>query len=52
VSAGLTAAICATYGIPRDREHVIGHDEVPGSDHTDPGPNWDWTRFMRLVNSA
>ena len=26
------------YGIPKDRAHIIGHNEVPGTDHTDPGP--------------
>jgi N-acetyl-anhydromuramyl-L-alanine amidase AmpD len=51
-SARLTAAICAKYGLPKDRAHVIGHYEVPGTDHTDPGPNWDWTRYIRLVNLA
>ncbi|MFF8448430.1 N-acetylmuramoyl-L-alanine amidase [Streptomyces leeuwenhoekii] len=49
-SARLTAAVCARYGIPKDRAHIIGHHEVPGSDHTDPGPYWDWTRYIRLVN--
>ncbi|MEU9984506.1 peptidoglycan recognition family protein [Streptomyces sp. NPDC050856] len=48
-SAMLTAAICDRYGIPRTRERVIGHHEVPGATHTDPGPLWDWTRYMRLV---
>ncbi|WP_371551804.1 N-acetylmuramoyl-L-alanine amidase [Streptomyces sp. NBC_00554] len=51
-SAKLTAAICTRYGISKDRAHIIGHYEVPGTDHTDPGPNWDWTRFIRLVNFA
>ncbi|WP_409473721.1 N-acetylmuramoyl-L-alanine amidase [Streptomyces sp. HC307] len=51
-SAALTAAICTRYGIPRDREHIIGHYEIPGTDHTDPGPHWDWARYTRLVNSA
>ncbi|GAA2312154.1 N-acetylmuramoyl-L-alanine amidase [Streptomyces hawaiiensis] len=51
-SARLTAAICRTYGIPRNREHIIGHGEVPGSDHTDPGRHWDWKRYLRLVKSA
>ncbi|KOV75177.1 amidase [Streptomyces sp. NRRL WC-3723] len=51
-SAKLTAAICAKYGIPRDREHIIGHYQVPGTDHTDPGPNWDWVRYIRMVNFA
>ncbi|MFJ7150163.1 N-acetylmuramoyl-L-alanine amidase [Streptomyces sp. NPDC100445] len=51
-SAKLTAAICAKYGIPRDRQHIIGHYQVPGTDHTDPGPNWDWVRYIRMVNFA
>ncbi|MEU3252688.1 N-acetylmuramoyl-L-alanine amidase [Streptomyces sp. NPDC006997] len=51
-SARVTAGICARYGIPRDRAHIIGHHEVPGTDHTDPGPHWDWTRYIRLVGAA
>ncbi|MGW2224412.1 N-acetylmuramoyl-L-alanine amidase [Streptomyces formicae] len=51
-SAALTSAICSKYGIPKDREHIIGHSEVPGADHTDPGPYWDWSRYIRLVNFA
>ncbi|MDH6700305.1 N-acetylmuramoyl-L-alanine amidase [Streptomyces sp. MAA16] len=51
-SARLTAGICARYGIPVDRRHVIGHVEVPGTDHTDPGPHWDWKRYMKLVREA
>ncbi|MGX1133316.1 N-acetyl-anhydromuramyl-L-alanine amidase AmpD [Streptomyces glaucescens] len=51
-SARLTAGICRRYGIPVDREHIIGHVEVPGTDHTDPGPHWDWDRYLRLVRQA
>ncbi|MCZ4096022.1 N-acetylmuramoyl-L-alanine amidase [Streptomyces sp. So13.3] len=51
-SAALTAAICDKYGIPKDRNHIIGHVQVPGTDHTDPGPNWDWVRYIRLVNGV
>ncbi|MDH6219434.1 N-acetylmuramoyl-L-alanine amidase [Streptomyces pseudovenezuelae] len=51
-SARLTAGVCGRYGIPVDREHVIGHVEVPGTDHTDPGPHWDWDRYMGLVRRA
>ncbi|MEU2061536.1 N-acetylmuramoyl-L-alanine amidase [Streptomyces sp. NPDC013455] len=51
-SARLTAAICRRYGIPADRDHVIGHVEVPGTDHTDPGPHWDWDRYLRQVRRA
>ncbi|MEV8456998.1 peptidoglycan recognition family protein [Streptomyces sp. NPDC052095] len=51
-SARLTAAICARYGIPVDRKHIIGHAEVPGADHTDPGRHWDWDRYLKLVRAA
>ncbi|MEV6886486.1 N-acetylmuramoyl-L-alanine amidase [Streptomyces sp. NPDC051135] len=51
-SARLTAGICARYDIPVDREHVLGHVEVPGTDHTDPGPHWDWDRYLKLVRRA
>ncbi|MFC9925258.1 N-acetylmuramoyl-L-alanine amidase [Streptomyces sp. NPDC127190] len=51
-SARLTAVVCRRYGIPVDRTHVIGHAEVPGTDHTDPGPHWDWDRYLRLVRRA
>lgn len=51
-SARLTAGICVRYDIPVDREHIIGHVEVPGTDHTDPGPHWDWPKYMRLVSAA
>ncbi|MGW7489687.1 N-acetylmuramoyl-L-alanine amidase [Streptomyces sp. NPDC054786] len=51
-SARLTAAICDRYRIPKDREHIIGHVEVPGTDHTDPGEFWDWARYLQLVNEA
>ncbi|GHC45772.1 N-acetylmuramoyl-L-alanine amidase [Streptomyces flavofungini] len=48
-SARLTAGICERYDIPVDRKHIIGHVEVEGTDHTDPGPHWDWERYLRLV---
>ncbi|GHF50005.1 N-acetylmuramoyl-L-alanine amidase [Streptomyces mashuensis] len=51
-SARLTAGICARYRIPVDRGHIVGHVEVPGTDHTDPGPHWDWERYLRLVRAA
>lgn len=51
-SARLTAGICVRYDIPADRKHIIGHVEVPGTDHTDPGPHWDWKRYLALVRSA
>ncbi|QEU91659.1 N-acetylmuramoyl-L-alanine amidase [Streptomyces kanamyceticus] len=50
-SARLTAGICERYDIPVDREHIIGHVEVPGTDHTDPGPYWDWDRYISMVRT-
>lgn len=60
-SAKLTRWICLTYGIPMDRQHIIGHNEVPDPDgsgfggannHTDPGPYFDWTYYMNLVKNG
>ncbi|MFI1798750.1 N-acetylmuramoyl-L-alanine amidase [Streptomyces sp. NPDC020379] len=51
-SARLTADICARYAIPVDRSHIIAHSEVPGTDHTDPGPHWDWDRYLGLVRAS
>jgi N-acetyl-anhydromuramyl-L-alanine amidase AmpD len=51
-SARLAAGVCVRYGIPVDREHIIGHVEVPGTDHTDPGEHWDWDRYLKLVAEA
>ncbi|MCC3773938.1 N-acetylmuramoyl-L-alanine amidase [Streptomyces sp. UNOB3_S3] len=48
-SARLAAGICGRYGIPVDRGHIVAHSEVPGADHTDPGPGWDWERYLGLV---
>lgn len=48
-SADLTRWLCDNLGIPKDRSHIIGHIEVPSATHTDPGPHWDWNRYMDLV---
>ncbi|MFB9628496.1 N-acetylmuramoyl-L-alanine amidase [Nonomuraea helvata] len=51
-SAALTRNIADRYGIPKDRTHIIGHVEVPGTDHTDPGRYWDWTKYMQYVTGG
>lgn len=60
-SAALTADIAARQGVPLDRSHIIGHDEVPDPDgsgwggsghHTDPGSCWDWAYYMSLVGGS
>jgi hypothetical protein len=48
-SADLTRWLCDNLGIPKDRQHIIGHVEVPGATHSDPGQFWDWTLYMNLV---
>lgn len=51
-SAALARSIAKRYGIPLDRSHIIGHSEVPGATHTDPGSGWNWTYYMQLVQQA
>ena len=57
-SARLLAYLSRRLGIPLDRRHVIGHDEVPnpygpgrgGFDHhTDPGRHWRWRHYLALA---
>ncbi|MGW4643773.1 N-acetylmuramoyl-L-alanine amidase [Sphaerisporangium sp. NPDC004334] len=57
-SAALVRHLAAKYGIPLDRAHVIGHDQVPGtvlgatkSVHWDPGPYWDWDHYFELLGA-
>jgi hypothetical protein len=60
-SAQLAASICSRWGVPLDRNHVIGHSEVPdpnnpglfgGSDHhTDPGKYWNWTYYLATAQA-
>ncbi|MBY8883640.1 N-acetylmuramoyl-L-alanine amidase [Streptomyces sp. PTM05] len=57
-TAVLVRYLAAEYHIPLDREHIIGHDNVPGPQdgyvagmHWDPGPYWDWNRFMRMLGA-
>jgi N-acetyl-anhydromuramyl-L-alanine amidase AmpD len=58
-SAQLVAYLAHRWSIPIDRQHIIGHAEVPDpyhhgrfggvSHHTDPGRYWNWGRYMGLV---
>ncbi|GHE08014.1 N-acetylmuramoyl-L-alanine amidase [Streptomyces alanosinicus] len=55
-SARLVKYLSRRYDIPLDRQHIIGHDNVPGPTtstipgmHTDPGPYWDWRHYFQLL---
>ena len=60
-SANLAASICSRWGVPMDRNHVIGHYQVPDptnpllfgglEHHYDPGKYWNWTYYMSLARS-
>ncbi|MFD9125961.1 N-acetylmuramoyl-L-alanine amidase [Kitasatospora sp. NPDC059571] len=57
-SAALTRYLADRFGVPLDRQHIIGHDDVPGprqSDiagmHWDPGTFWDWNHYMDLIGA-
>ncbi|MBO8187846.1 N-acetylmuramoyl-L-alanine amidase [Streptomyces spirodelae] len=55
-SARLVKYLAKRYDIPLDRQHILGHDNVPGPTassirgmHTDPGPYWDWQHYFTLM---
>jgi hypothetical protein len=57
-SAKLVGYLARKYGIPLDRAHIIGHDNVPGTVpstiagmHWDPGPYWDWSHYFDLLGA-
>jgi N-acetyl-anhydromuramyl-L-alanine amidase AmpD len=57
-SAALTRHLAEKYRIPLDRGHIIGHDDIPGPTdafvrgmHWDPGPFWNWARYMELLGA-
>jgi hypothetical protein len=57
-SAKLVRYLAGKYGIPLDRQHVLGHDNVPGTVpstvrgmHWDPGPYWNWSHYFDLLRA-
>jgi N-acetyl-anhydromuramyl-L-alanine amidase AmpD len=57
-SATLVQWLAAKYHIPLDRQHILGHDNIPAlsgarmaSRHWDPGPYWDWNHYMSLLHA-
>ncbi|MBB3662078.1 hypothetical protein FB384_000982 [Prauserella sediminis] len=57
-SAKLVRHLARRFRIPLDRQHIIGHDNVPGTTpdnvagmHWDPGPYWDWAHYFELLGA-
>jgi len=58
-SATLVRYLAAKFDVPLDRQHIIGHDDVPSpqtaqltSMHWDPGPFWNWSHYMDLLGAT
>ena len=57
-SAKLVRYLAQKFDIPLDRQHIIGHDNVPGTVagtvrgmHWDPGPYWNWSHYLDLLKA-
>lgn len=57
-SAQLVKHLTAKHNIPRDRGHILGHDNVQAAKtsniagmHLDPGPFWNWQNYMALIGA-
>ncbi|OLR90581.1 N-acetylmuramoyl-L-alanine amidase, partial [Actinokineospora bangkokensis] len=57
-SAKLVRYLANKYRIPVDRQHILGHDNVPGTVpstvagmHWDPGPYFDWSHYFDLLGA-
>jgi len=51
-SAYISRRTISTFGVLLRHDTVngiMGHVEVPGATHTDPGPYWDWLYYLALV---
>lgn len=52
-SAKLSAYLADKYNIPKEHGFIVGHGEAPDcSDHSDPGPGWNWAHYIDLVKTG
>lgn len=51
-SARIVCDMAARWDIKLDREHVISHQQIDPARRTDPGPHWDWTYYMSLLEAC
>lgn len=57
-SAALVRYLAHRFDVPLDRQHIIGHDNVPGIStdyiagmHWDPAVYWNWAHYMALLGA-
>jgi N-acetylmuramoyl-L-alanine amidase len=57
-SARLVRYLAARYHIPLDRDHILGHEELPvatpdrvAAMHYHPGPYWNWAHYFDLLGA-
>lgn len=57
-SAKLVKYLAKRFNIPLDRQHILGHDNVPGLNpsyqrgmHWDPAIYWDWSHYFDLLGA-
>ena len=58
-TAKLVKYLSDRYNIPLDRQHILGHDDLPGLTpynqgrmHWDPGAYFDWAHFFSVLGSS
>jgi hypothetical protein len=51
-SAALVNWLCTGFGIPMDRQHILGHAEAAKTTHGCPSSLWNWDYYMKLVTSG
>jgi hypothetical protein len=58
-SAELVRYLAHRFGVPLNRQHIVGHDNIAGptgaytaAQHWDPGPFWNWTYYMSLLHGV
>lgn len=57
-SAKLVKYLAKRFNMPLDRQHILGHDNVPGlttayqkAMHWDPAAYWDWSHYFDLLGA-
>jgi N-acetyl-anhydromuramyl-L-alanine amidase AmpD len=49
-SARLVCDVTRRHGISRDNIRILSHAQLQPHNRTDPGANWPWADYIRLIN--